>query len=409
MRIHSLLAVPLATALLLTTACGSYFDSPEDTTAGAKSPVALSADAACEGRTDCTPVGNADVDGDGRLDAVGQVVAGDDRVVVVHLAGGATGSLEVDGDLLPAQSTLVDEPLEAYRLGIGSAAQIVVPVSSGSTSMHFAVLAWRDGELSRLQPPGSLLRPSDGGFSLWSFRAGEGERSRVLCTADGIAVGEAKTPYGGETAGPSTRTAYKYQRSTSGTGHGTDYTMTSQPENVSPESITSPPGTEFFACTSMLEKDAKSPQRSTASPAPTATTAACESQDSGNDAPKVDAAVAKTPAPENLSWLDQREGNYDPCLDLSYVVVNSGMTVSSAGAVLLFHKGDFVGPSTPCFGPLGQVNGDGTRVTVPYRWLVDDESFADMKGRATVTYRWENGRVVPDGSLPPERAASLKC
>lgn len=259
MRARLLLTLPIAAGLVALTGCtavaGQSLSTLLASSAPPSSPSTTTAPrSACVEHTDCTAVGAADLDGDGRLDAIGQIVTGDDRTVVVRLANGSASSIDINRSLWPAQQSLINEPLQAYRLEGGAGAQLVVPVSSGPVSTNFAVVAWRNGALAMLQPAGSTLRPMDGGFSLWSLQSGEGRHTRILCTSTGIEVGEAFTSYGHSPAGQSTLTPYEYKPPPATRGHSVDFVPTGPSRNVSAQSITGPQGSKFFGCESAFSE-----------------------------------------------------------------------------------------------------------------------------------------------------------
>lgn len=97
---------------------------------------------------------------------------------------------------------------------------------------------------------------------------------------------------------------------------------------------------------------------------------------------------------------------YDPCADLSWIVLPvTGGTVSSPYAVMLFHRGEFVGPATEesyGFGHDVERVADDT-ITITYRYVQPGEANADASGRATSTFTWDAGagEVVRTGELPP--------
>lgn len=81
-------------------------------------------------------------------------------------------------------------------------------------------------------------------------------------------------------------------------------------------------------------------------------------------------AVDKLPAPKVGTWQrDSYAGTPDPCAELDAATVTVEMaTATSPEAVLLFHRGRFVGPASTCFVPTAEVDAEGPTVTVEYRY-----------------------------------------
>jgi len=98
------------------------------------------------------------------------------------------------------------------------------------------------------------------------------------------------------------------------------------------------------------------------------------------------------------------ESNYDPCADLSTVLVTiEGATGSSPIQALMFHRGEFLGTGTwkaYGFTSLDTAASTPDTVVLRYRWgqsctACDDGSVT------TVRYHWDGTRVVMLDPPPP--------
>lgn len=113
-----------------------------------------------------------------------------------------------------------------------------------------------------------------------------------------------------------------------------------------------------------------------------------------------DAATIAPPFPDR-GWVVWRTGNL--CGTLGYAeLATEGGTGSSPTQLLLYNDGEFLGTGIRC-NALGEVSGStADSVTVGYRWPIGDDSNANMRGRATVTYQWNGSSVDMIGDLPQE-------
>lgn len=369
--------------------------------------------AACTGRTSCTPVGIADIDGDGSPDAIAQIVDGDDREIIIRLAAGPVVGTDVPADLGVGYQSLVDQPIEVFDLNPDPGAEIVVPVDVSAGSVNFAVLTWRDGGLSFETPPGATLNARTGGFTLWSLTGGEGSQTRILCRPGGeIAVGVARLAYGGAPAGRSTITDYRFVLDRSGIGHAANYILDGSARTVSAEEILGgDEGTRFFRCESALARRADTAD---AVPPPTETTApdTCTDTRPDLDSPVVREAIDEIPGPSRYAdygWLPNYTGDYNACATLSYALLDGGGTGSSPQQVLLFHRGEFLRAATDCNLPTAGIDSTGDSVTITYRWPRGRESNAESTGRATLTFSWSDDRLQQNGRLPAEALEIAGC
>ncbi|MCZ9310052.1 LppP/LprE family lipoprotein [Corynebacterium uberis] len=105
-------------------------------------------------------------------------------------------------------------------------------------------------------------------------------------------------------------------------------------------------------------------------------------------------------APEHAS------DNYDPCAELSFVVIGIELaTASSPYHILLFHHGEYLGTATAqayAFSPR-ITNYDGSSIDVEYRYLLGREASVAAQGRAYATFRWDpaQNKVIMSGEVPP--------
>ena len=111
-------------------------------------------------------------------------------------------------------------------------------------------------------------------------------------------------------------------------------------------------------------------------------------------------------AEDSTEMLDHADtSGYDPCADLSWIVIPHGSTGSSASSVMLFHHGTYKGTATAeprAFTPEIERIDDGS-ISITYRYLVGDEPNAAPEGRAESTFTWndETGAVDHEGEFPP--------
>lgn len=105
-------------------------------------------------------------------------------------------------------------------------------------------------------------------------------------------------------------------------------------------------------------------------------------------------------------WKVSGNTNWDSTSDLTYASASQNEITHSttASAVLLFHKGKYVGTAG---GPqtINSVEGDGNTVTVNFfdsnAMMEDGGAFAFMdKYNAPVTYSWNGSEVSQQGEIP---------
>ncbi len=91
------------------------------------------------------------------------------------------------------------------------------------------------------------------------------------------------------------------------------------------------------------------------------------------------------------------ESNYDPCADLSTVLVTiEGATGSSPVQALMFHRGEFLGTGTwkaYGFTSLDREASTPDTVVLRYRWGQSCTAYDDGNV-TTVRYHWDGSRVV---------------
>lgn len=156
---------------------------------------------------------------------------------------------------------------------------------------------------------------------------------------------------------------------------------------------------ETVTVTATTEPDVQPTQQPTSTPvqAPSTTPTACTPSEV---TVATDAARIAQPFPDN-AWAVWQTGNL--CGTLGYAeLVTEGGTGSSPTQLLLYNEGRFLGTGITC-NSLGHVT-DATddSVSVEYRWPVGDDSNANMRGRATVTFHWNGSSVDMLGELPQE-------
>ncbi|MDK6302037.1 LppP/LprE family lipoprotein [Corynebacterium sp. UMB9976] len=99
-------------------------------------------------------------------------------------------------------------------------------------------------------------------------------------------------------------------------------------------------------------------------------------------------------------------GLYDPCADLSPIVLTIDMaTASSPYHIMLFHKGEYLGTATAepqGFSPAVKQVDDQT-IAVTYFYTKPGEANAMRSGEAHATFTWDPAqeKVIMDGNLPP--------
>ncbi|RDH76841.1 hypothetical protein DVS77_18530 [Mycolicibacterium moriokaense] len=155
------------------------------------------ADPCAAGPQECTNVGNADVDGDGGLDAIGVVVdrqppSGPNEVngpasVTVRVAtAGGTSEMRVDSGtgVLPGGGGARDVFAGAFMISRAAGADLVLHTDlGGGNADQFAVIGWNSGGLTRVSPPpaatGNFGDPTN-----WVMMESHGSMVWVTCDGD---------------------------------------------------------------------------------------------------------------------------------------------------------------------------------------------------------------------------------
>lgn len=147
----------------------------------------------------------------------------------------------------------------------------------------------------------------------------------------------------------------------------------------------------------------------TATPTPTAGPSASCGPSNGTDAASKVIASLALPAGLNESTWDATNADYagySPCAALSWSVVTLvGSTPSSPYAVLLFHRGKYLGTATAVqypFSPEITRTSDGA-IAVTYRYAKADDANANPMGRTAATFTWNAATHTVDmtGGTPP--------
>ena len=152
-----------------------------------------------------------------------------------------------------------------------------------------------------------------------------------------------------------------------------------------------------------------SPAAETPTPTPTptcATTTAAQARDAAIPLlpppfPPEDTDMAGNKWDPEYSDID----NYDPCAELSWIVVPlAGGTGSSPSQVALFHRGEFVQAATEKsygFWPRVTRLSDDS-IEVVYIWPKDGESTANASGESPMTFTWNDaaGKIDVAGNPP---------
>lgn len=135
--------------------------------------------------------------------------------------------------------------------------------------------------------------------------------------------------------------------------------------------------------------------------------------DGGSSAPTQEEAFEEAVADLNSmeggngsGWTVTGNTNWDTTSELTFAsaVQNEIPHSTTAGAVLLFHKGEYVGTAG---GPqtINSVEGDGKTVTVNFfdvnKMIEDGGAFAFKdQYNAPVTYSWDGSEVAQEGEIP---------
>lgn len=135
--------------------------------------------------------------------------------------------------------------------------------------------------------------------------------------------------------------------------------------------------------------------------------------DGGSSAPTQEEAFEEAVADLNSmeggngsGWTVTGNTNWDTTSELTFAsaVQNEITHSTTSGAVLLFHKGEYVGTAG---GPqtINSVEGDGKTVTVNFfdvnKMIEDGGAFAFKdQYNAPVTYSWNGSEVTQEGEIP---------
>lgn len=125
-------------------------------------------------------------------------------------------------------------------------------------------------------------------------------------------------------------------------------------------------------------------------------------------APVIGSAIATLPVDPStkVPWSTDPagfEGTFDPCVTLSAVIITvEGATGSSPNQVLLFHKGEFVGPATrENLGFTSLDPGHTTDDTVGVTYKTPGSCNACSDGTLTpVQFHWDGKQVQTIGTPP---------
>lgn len=114
--------------------------------------------------------------------------------------------------------------------------------------------------------------------------------------------------------------------------------------------------------------------------------------------------IAATTGAHWSSYVGPRDSNYDPCVDLSTVLITvDHATGSSPIQALMFHRGTFLGTGTLKDYPYVSLNGAAsTNDTVVLIYQVGKTCSGCNDGIPTpVRYHWDGNRVQMLDPLPP--------
>lgn len=384
-----------AAALVALTACSSGTPDTSAANESTRTTAASTTPAICEGETDCTDLGEADVDGDGALDQIARV---DGQIEVLTAAGSRARTDATASDLLSTEELQRSGGfVGAFDVDGRAGAEIVVAQQHLAGTGLYQVFTWQDNALASIAAPSSLY---SGSPVLWQLQSGEGYRSAVRCTGIAerpIEVWLVEDSYGG--SGPDTPRM-------------TVHSYTYEPESPVWE------GSPFFDADSytavapdsaVLERFPWLCGDNTVGAAPEA------EQQCGALAQDVAIADGLSRLPANPAgnggWTFGGQTNFDPCADLSYALAETpGGTGSSPMRVMLFHRGDYTGTGTACaFGRTAVTAATSDRVDVTYRFPRGMESNAEASGMAEVSYVWDGEGVSMHGTLPDELVQMTRC
>ncbi|MDU0478694.1 LppP/LprE family lipoprotein [Staphylococcus chromogenes] len=115
--------------------------------------------------------------------------------------------------------------------------------------------------------------------------------------------------------------------------------------------------------------------------------------------------IAKIPAPSNgfTRWEYGKDDNYNPCRDLSYVVLAEvTRNPLPPKQIMLYHRGVLLGTTLACYTEFQELAAaTDNSVTVDYYYW-KDKTPGDEQYATSVTYRWDGEKVVMEGQLPDD-------
>lgn len=409
MRIGATLAGVAVLGALLT-ACGdatenSSSDSDGSTTAStSETTETASAPDPCPAGANgaCTPLAVIDIDGSGSLGSVSFHPSGKKLVSVTtedgHLVGPevAPSAIKLTS---PLDSSDIEKGIAYYELDGQPGPEIVVPIGMQGSNSIFQVFSVRNGELVSLSAPGDTFQLSLGS-SFWVF-PGERILARAICGDDGLSLGSTEMPT------PQTGRVVDFtSKPGSGAGGASEWVVSGR-RTVDPSTITDMSvGQTHFKCKDVRVKSLAS---STSTTAASTTTTSCDRSKDLTAAVKK--AIGALPTKNDWAWQTTPTEMPDPCATLGFATTTVEMaTNSSPVGIMLFHNGEYVGPASTCYPPIDSVKNDGDdAVVVTYRFPNAGDSNADMTGRATITHRWVDGKVVKSGDAPARLTQLAGC
>ncbi|MBZ8177018.1 hypothetical protein GSS88_04290 [Corynebacterium sp. 3HC-13] len=108
-----------------------------------------------------------------------------------------------------------------------------------------------------------------------------------------------------------------------------------------------------------------------------------------------------------FGWIYSGQGNYDPCRDVSYVLLEQNYKGNSQflTLTLLFHKREYVGVDSDRPQQVQKATADQDTLTITYRdWesgMADGVPNAGMAAyTSTVTYYWDGNKIAHHGTIP---------
>lgn len=342
---------------------------------------------------DCRAIAAADLTGGGDVAGIGLLTDGDDLLLRVAPADGTPVRQVPVPEADPATGGVAFHELNG-RPG----AEIVVDAGRAGATARFAVFTMEDG---RLRPELPMAEASDEETGLWVF-PGAGDRLRVMCRSEGGIALVAE-----QANAQATVLDYRYDADRP--AEETRYSPGGPARAVPLEEVEAGTGggdSAFFDCPDVRVADL--PLTADGIPGMPIPGRCDPNRDLTEE---LRAAVASLPTDRYDGWdaaLATLEP--DPCRTLSAAVVPLVGTLSAPTAVLLFHRGDYVGPASECFAPMvtvAQTADDTVRAT--YRYARRGEPNVSASGQAEVEFRWQDGEVITSGGFPAELSRLVGC